>query len=90
MTRFSNIGYIDRTVRYLAGGVLLAGVLLFLFPPALTFIATYAVLTAIVGWEPAYAFLSSMNSVAFHWVKKIAPQFTQTPQYTQTRVPAHG
>lgn len=80
----SNIGDIDRVVRYLAGGVMLAGVLLPVFPPAMALIACYLVLTAIIGWEPIYAFLTSLNSISGRRVKKVATRSTQAG------IPVHG
>jgi hypothetical protein len=80
----SNIGHIDRIARYLAGGVLLTGVLLLAFSPALAIVAAYLVLTAIIGWEPIYAFLTSLNTVSGRRVKKVAARSAHA------RLPAHG
>lgn len=80
----SELGHIDRVVRYLTGGVLLTGVLLFIFPPVMALIASYLVLTAIIGWEPIYAFLTSLNSASGRREKKVAIRSTHA------RIPAHS
>lgn len=66
MLHYGNIGNYELVVRYLFGGTLLIGILLLMLPPATAFVATYAVITAIIAWDPVYALLS--------WVRDLIPR----------------
>lgn len=65
--RERNIGVIDATIRYLLGGVLLSLVVAYLIPEpeyifGLSVMGFYAVMTALLRFEPAY-WVSQITSV---------------------------
>lgn len=58
-----NILYVERVIRYVFGCVLLLGILHLNVHPVLAIIAAYAILTAMIAWEPIYALYGTVKAV---------------------------
>ena len=59
----SNILFVERVIRYVFGSVILLGILHFNIHPVVAFIAAYAILTAMIAWEPFYALYGTVKAV---------------------------
>lgn len=64
MHPYANIGINECILRYVFGGVVIVGILMSLLPPSMALLAAYAVLTAMVAWEPMYTLFSYVSSYA--------------------------
>lgn len=76
MNQYSNIGPDESIVRYLFGAIVIVSVLHSQLHPATALIAAYAILTAMIAWEPLYTLFAYLRNRQHHHLSsaRLLPQ----------------